>query len=112
MVLLSEDDIEEIRQKKLEELKEKKGSQEELEQRKQQQEAQKKKLLKKIMTSEARQRLSNLRMAKPEFVESIEQQLILLAQKGSIQGKIDDDQFKKILKKAQSDSKDINIKRR
>lgn len=109
---MSEDELDEIKKKKIEELKKKKEGQEDLEKRKKQQEAQKKKLLRKILTTQARQRLSNLRMAKPDFVESIEQQLIMLAQKGSIQGKIDDEQLKKILKKAQSNKKDINIRRR
>lgn len=110
--MLSEDEIEEIRKKKLDELKEKQGDQEELEKQKRRQEAQKKKILKQILTSEARQRLTNLRMAKPEFVDSIEQQLILLAQQGQLQGKIDDNKLKQVLKKAQDDKKDINIKRR
>ncbi len=109
---MSEDEKEEIRKKKLEELKEQKGSQEDLEKRKKQQEAQKKKILKQILTTEARQRLSNLRMAKPDFVENIEQQLIMLAQRGNIQGKIDDKKLKNLLKKAQDNKKDFNIRRR
>lgn len=110
--MLSEDEREEIRKNKLEELKEKQQDQGELEERKKQQEAQKKKILRQTLTSSARQRLSNLRMAKPDFVESIEQQLMLLAKRGNIQGKITDDKLKQILKEAQDDKKDISIRRR
>jgi len=50
-----------------------------------------------ILTPEARSRLDNLRLVKPELVESIENQLITLAQSGRIKVPITDEELKKIL---------------
>ena len=38
----------------------------------------------KILTPEARQRLNNLKMVKPEFADQIEMQLIQMAQTGKL----------------------------
>jgi len=106
------DDLQKIREEKLEELKEKKLDEDQIEEQKEQREAQKKKILRQILTTKARQRLANLRMARPQFTESIEQQLILLAQQGRVQGKIDDEKLKEILKKLKEDDEEINIIRK
>ncbi|MGA3109875.1 MAG: DNA-binding protein [Candidatus Bathyarchaeia archaeon] len=74
-------------------------------------EAQKQSALKQIMTPEARQRLTNIRMVKPEFAEQIEMQLIQLAQTGRIKVPISDDQLKEALAKLQSSRKEIRIRR-
>jgi len=74
-------------------------------------EAQKQALLKQILTAEARQRLTNIRMVKPEFAEQIELQLIQLAQTGRIKIPITDDQLKDALARLQSQKKDIRIRR-
>lgn len=109
---MSDDELEELREEKLKKLKERKGSGEEDQDRSAAAEAQKKAALRKILTPDARQRLSNLRTVKPDFAESIEQQLLLLHSRGRVRGKIDDDQLKQMLKKAQSGKKDINIRRK
>ena len=74
-------------------------------------EAQKQSALKQIMTPEARQRLTNIRMVKPEFAEQIEMQLIQLAQTGRIKVPISDDQLKEALARLQSARKEIRIRR-
>jgi len=74
-------------------------------------EAQKQSALKQIMTPEARQRLTNTRMVKPEFAEQIEMQLIQLAQTGRIKVPISDDQLKEALARLQSSRKEIRIRR-
>lgn len=105
-------DIDEIKKKKLQELEsqmEEKGKEEE---KKKELERQKKQILRKILTSEARSRLSNLRVSRPEFTQRIELQLIQIARTGRIDLPISDDQLKKILKKVQENKKSINIKRR
>jgi len=105
---MDDEELEKLREKKLREMQEGESAEEE----KQEAEAQKKAALRKVLTPDARQRLSNLRVARPEFAESIEQQLIMLAAKGRVQGKIDDEQLKELLKKAQSGKKDVNIRRK
>ncbi|MFO7991186.1 MAG: DNA-binding protein [Thermoplasmata archaeon] len=107
-----EKDIEDIKKKKLKQLKEQMESQEDQEEMEDQYEAQKKALLRSLLTPEARERLARLRMARPEMTESIEQQLIMLAQRGAVQGKIDDETLKNLLKKLTDKKKEINIKRR
>jgi len=74
-------------------------------------EAQKQAALKQILTPEARQRLTNIRMVKPEFADQIEIQLIQLAQTGRIKVPISDDQLKEALAKLQSQRKEIHIRR-
>ena len=74
-------------------------------------EAQKQAVLKKILTPEARQRLTNIRMVKPEFAEQIALQLIQLAQTGKLKSQISDDQLKEALGRLQSQKKEIRIRR-
>lgn len=106
-------DIDDIKQKKMEELKSQMKEQEQKEEQKKQLEQQKKQMLRKILTTDARSRLSNLRMAKPQFTQQVELQLIQIAKTGRIELPITDDQLKKILKKLQGSSdKSINIKRK
>ncbi len=74
-------------------------------------EAQKEAALKQILTPEARQRLNNIKIVKPEFAEQIELQLIQLAQTGKVKVPITDDQLKEALAKIQSQKKEIRIRR-
>ncbi|MBS1264009.1 MAG: DNA-binding protein [Methanonatronarchaeales archaeon] len=74
--------------------------------------AQRKAVLRQILTPEARERLSNLRVARPSFAESVEQQLVVLAAQGRVSGKIDDSQLKQILRNAQSGKRDVSIRRK
>ena len=64
----------------------------------QQMEAQLKQAMKQILTPEARGRLDNLRLTKPELVQNIEIQLLQSAQAGSLRGKVTDEQLKVLLK--------------
>ena len=61
-------------------------------------EEEKKNALRQILTPEARQRLANLRLTKPELVNGIEMQLISLAQAGRLQIPVTDATLKQILK--------------
>ncbi len=74
-------------------------------------EAQKQVALKVILTPEARQRLTNIRMVKPEFAEQIELQLLQLAQTGKVRVPITDDQLKEALARLQSGRKEFHIRR-
>jgi len=55
-------------------------------------------VLRHILTPEARQRLTNLKLVRPELVEQLEEQLIQLASTGRIQTPISDSVLKEILK--------------
>jgi programmed cell death protein 5 len=109
-------DLEELRRKRMQELqhqaRERSAESEAQEQRRREFEAQKKQIMMQILTPEARGRLSNLRLTKPEYVEQIELQLIQLAQTGRIQSKITDEQLKELLKKLAGKKRDINITRK
>ncbi len=61
-------------------------------------EKQKRIILKKILTPEARQRLANIRYAKPQFAEEVELLLIQLAQQGRLKIPVDDATLVKLLK--------------
>ncbi|MHA1733959.1 MAG: DNA-binding protein [Promethearchaeota archaeon] len=76
-------------------------------------EAQKYALLRKILSPEARQRLENIRMVRPQFAERIEMQLIQLAQTGQLRGAvpISDAQLKELLARMTGKKKDIRIKK-
>ena len=73
--------------------------------------AQKDMLLKQILSGEARLRLNNVKMVKPELANLVENYLLELASQGKTQGQITDDQLKQILMSAQQPKKDFKINR-
>jgi len=107
-----EEEIEALRQKRMMELQRNLSKEEQRHQRQQQVEMQKQTLLRRILSPEARQRLTNLKMVKPEFAEQIELQLIQLAQAGRLSIPVTDDQLKEILARLQSQRRDIKIRRK
>jgi programmed cell death protein 5 len=110
-----DDELEELRKKRQQELQQQIDSEESQKQQdaqKQQYEEQKKAILRSIMTTDAKQRLSNIKLARPQVGEQIEQQLIMLAQSGRLQQKITDAQLRELLRKIMPKKRDINITRR
>jgi programmed cell death protein 5 len=116
-------DLDEIRQKRMAELQaqqaamQNQAQQQAMAQAQQQEaqaqfEAQKKQILGQIMTPEARQRLANLKLTKPEMVNNIELQLIQSAQAGSLRGKVTDDQLKVLLRQIAGQKREIKITRK
>ena len=116
-------DLDEIRQKRMAELQaqqaamQNQAQQQAMAQAQQQEaqaqfEAQKKQILGQIMTSEARNRLANLKLTKPELVNQIELQLIQSAQAGSLRGKVTDDQLKVLLRQIAGQKREIKITRK
>ncbi len=73
--------------------------------------AQKDILLKQILTPEARLRLNNVKMVKPDLANMVENYLLGLASQGKSPGQITDDQLKQILLSAQQPKKDFKINR-
>lgn len=74
-------------------------------------EAQKQSMLRRILTPEARQRLTNLKMVRQQFASQIELQLIQIAQQGRINLPITDEQLKEMLRRLQPSKRDIKIRR-
>ena len=116
-------DLDEIRQKRMAELQaqqaaaQNQAQQQAMAQAQQQEaqaqfEAQKKQILGQIMTPEARQRLANLKLTKPDLVNNIELQLIQSAQAGSLRGKVTDDQIKVLLRQIAGQKREIKITRK
>jgi len=74
--------------------------------------AQKEIILKQILSSEARLRLNNVRMVKPDVANTVENYLISLASQSKIKPPVTDDQLKQILLSIQQPKRDFKINRR
>jgi programmed cell death protein 5 len=109
---LSDEELEELRKKRLSELHRQMAEEQREAQMQRQMEAQKENLLRTILSPEARQRLTNLKMVKPEFTEQLEMQLIQLAQQGKIPTPLPDAQLRQILVQLQSRKREPTIRRR
>ena len=107
-----DEELENLRKKKLQELQQQATFQEEQENQQKQFEDQKKAILRQILTTSARERLGRIKIARPEIVESIENQLITAASNGQLKNKINDEQLRMLLSKAIPKKRDIKIKRR
>jgi programmed cell death protein 5 len=108
---VSDEELEELRKRKLMELQQRLAQEQQKIQMQQQIEMQKQALLRQILTAKARQRLTNLKMVKPDFAEQLELQLIQLAQQGRVNIPITDEQLKDILIRLQPSRRDIKIRR-
>jgi programmed cell death protein 5 len=107
-----EGNLEDLKRRKLLELQQRLQEQEAVEQQRAAIEAQKREILRGVLTPEARQRLANVKMARPDYAAQVENLLIQLAQSGQLRAKISDAQLKDILSKiAASRKKDIRIRR-
>ena len=109
---MSDEELEELRRKKLTALQKQMTDEQKSAQAEQQMEQQKQALLRSILTPEARQRLANLKMVRPEFTEQLELQLIQLAQQGKVPVPLSDEQLKKILVQLQGRKRETTITRR
>ena len=108
---IEDSELEEIRRRKLIEAQQRTGDEQRRAQLQQQAEAQKQALLRQILTPEARQRLNNLKMVKPEFAEQVSLQLIQVAQTGRVKLPITDEQLKIILSRLGTPRREISIRR-
>jgi programmed cell death protein 5 len=108
---VSEEELEALRKRRMLELQQRMAEEQQQAQARQQLEGQKQALLRRILTPEARSRLTNFKMVKPEFTEQLELQLIQLAQTGRIAIPITDEQLKELLIRLQSSRRDYTIRR-
>ncbi len=109
---MSDEELQELRRKKLAALQRQMTDEQKSAQAEQQMEQQKQTLLRSILTPEARQRLANLKMVRPEFTDQLELQLIQLAQQGKVPVPLGDEQLKKILVQLQGRKRETTITRR
>ncbi|MGQ4874421.1 MAG: DNA-binding protein [Promethearchaeia archaeon] len=112
---MSEDEeLEQIRRKKLEELQRQAAQQQIIEEQQKAYEQQKYLIMRQILSTEARQRLENIRLVRPQFAEQVELQLIQLFQMGRLRGAtpLSDRAFKELLKQisAAGPKKEFKIK--
>jgi len=108
---MEEEEIEELRKRKMLELRAKLEEQQRQVEQRRQYEIQKRLAIQQILTPEARSRLANIRAAKPEFAEQLEIQLIQLAQAGKLGSKITDAQLRQILGRLQARKREFKIRR-
>jgi len=102
---LSDEELDAIRQRKLAALQERTVQEQQVSEAQSKKEA----LLRQILTPEARQRLTNVKMVKPQFADQIEAQLIQLAASGRLKGRVDDDQLKTLLQQIQGRERERKV---
>ena len=73
--------------------------------------AQKEMMLKQVLSSDARLRLNNVRMVKPDLADLVENYILNLSVQGKISGQISDDQLKQILSSVQQPKRDFKFNR-
>ncbi len=116
------DDLEEIRRRRLAQMQQQQAANPQMnggdmqaamqqEQAQAEVDAKKQAMMRQILTPEARERLTNLRISRKELVEQLESQLIMLAQSGRLQSMIDDEKLKQLLVQMQPKKREPTIKR-
>lgn len=110
--MAEEDELDALRRRKLQELEYRAQQESAAQEQAKQIDAQKQALMRQLLTPEARERLANIRMTRPDIVESVESQLISLVQSGRINQQIDDYTLRQILRKIMPKKREIKIERR
>jgi programmed cell death protein 5 len=67
--------------------------------------------LRMALTSDARQRLANVKMVRPDLAASIEEYVIQLVGSGRLKSAVDDEQVKQMLAALQDKKREIKIRR-
>ena len=73
--------------------------------------AQKEMMLKQVLATDARLRLNNVRMVKPDLADLVENYILNLTTQGKITGQISDEQLKQILLSVQQPKHDFKFNR-
>ncbi|MDV2480547.1 DNA-binding protein [Methanoculleus sp. Wushi-C6] len=110
-----DDELAELRRRKMEQMQRQAMDQQTMEdeaQRQQQIESQIRVMLMEILEPEARERLNTIKLTRPEFAKAVEQQLVMLAQSGRIRQRINDEQLKGLLAQLTPSKKEFRITRK
>jgi len=107
-------ELEEIKRRRLEQMQQQQAGAQYQAQQQQAQQQQvdeaKQTILRQILTPDARERLTSLKLARPQLAEQVEMQLISLAQSGRLQTMIDDAKLKVLLQQIQPKKREMTIK--
>lgn len=117
------DDLEAIRQRRLRELQEQQAranqdaqtqaaSAQAAAQAAAEQEAAMDRVLQQILDPEARERLTRIRMSRPELADAVARQLVTLAQGGRLARKLTDEDLRALLARIPGQDRDIKITRK
>lgn len=109
---MGDDELAEIRRRRMMEMQQQAAVQQDDAERQRQYDAQIHSVLIQILEPEARERLNAIKLTKPDFARSVEQQLVMLAQNGRIKTKINDEQLKVILKQVTPAKREFTIRRK
>jgi len=110
--MVEDPELDAIRRRRMMEVQQQAQQQAVAEVHAQQAAAQRQSVLRQILTPEARERLGRIELAYPEIAESVESQLIALAQSGRVQSQIDDRTLQDILRRVVPKKREITIERR
>ncbi|EQB70868.1 MAG: hypothetical protein AMDU1_APLC00044G0006 [Thermoplasmatales archaeon A-plasma] len=111
----SDDELEELRRRKLLEMQRNSQEQQEIEEQRRMQEAEKarkQQILRQILAPDARERLANVRLVRPDLAENVENQLVQLASMGRINRLLTDSDIRDILAKLTEKKRETRIERR
>lgn len=111
----SDDELEELRRRKLLEMQRNSQEQQEVEEQRRMQEAEKarkQQILRQILAPDARERLANVRLVRPDLAENVENQLVQLASMGRINRLLTDSDIRDILAKLTEKKRETRIERR
>ncbi|MHA1265138.1 MAG: DNA-binding protein [Candidatus Helarchaeota archaeon] len=112
---MDDEELEAIRRQKMAQLQNQAVEAQRQKEFQEEMQAQKQAVMRKILSPEARSRLENIRMVRPEFASQLELQLIQLAQSGQLSRigplPLSEKNFKMILSRLSGKSKEIKIKR-
>jgi programmed cell death protein 5 len=110
----SDEELQRLREKRMLEMQAQQQQQEEVQRVQAETEAKKQALMRQILAPEARQRMANIKIVRPDFANQLEMQLIQLAQSRRVALPINDETLKRLLTQlsAQQQQRDIRITRR
>lgn len=110
--MADDSELDALRQRKLQELQVRAQQESMAQEQAKQVDAQRAMVMRQILTPEARERLANLRMTRPDLVEHVENQLVMLVQSGRVTDKIDDYTLRQLLRRIMPAKREIKIERR